>query len=37
MHNVQIDHKTVMTIEKIKYDVDIPSKVFSKSNLEQGG
>jgi len=37
MHNVQIDHKTVMTIEKIKYDVDIPGKVFSKSNLEQGG
>ena len=37
MHNVQIDHKTVMTIEKIKYDVDIPAKIFSKSNLEQGG
>jgi len=37
MHNVQIDHKTVMTIEVIKYDVDIPAKVFSKSNLEQGG
>ena len=37
MHNVQIDHKTVMTIEKIKYDVEIPGKVFSKANLEQGG
>lgn len=36
MHNVQIDHKTVMKVEKIQYDVELPDKIFSKSNLERG-
>ena len=36
MHNVQTDHKTVMTVEKVMYDVDIPKKIFTKTNLEQG-
>ena len=36
MHNVQIDHKTIMKIEGVEYDVKIPDKIFSKTNLEKG-
>lgn len=36
MHNVQTDHKTLMKIEKIEYDVKIPENTFSKTNLERG-
>lgn len=36
MHNVQTDHKTLMKIEKIEYDIDIPKQTFSKTNLERG-
>ncbi len=36
MHNVQTDHKTLMKIDKIEYDVEIPEHTFSKTNLERG-
>jgi hypothetical protein len=36
MHNVQIDHRTVMTVEEIEYDAKIPGRTFEKSNLERG-
>jgi len=36
MHNLQINHKTVMTIDKVEYDTKIPSRYFNKSNLEKG-
>jgi hypothetical protein len=36
MHNVQIDHKTVMQIDQVAYDEKIPEKVFSKTYLERG-
>jgi outer membrane lipoprotein-sorting protein len=36
MHNVQIDHKTLMTIDEVEFDVDIPSRYFEKSYLERG-
>jgi len=36
MHNVQTNHKTVMTVKKVEYDVKIPDKIFSKTNLEKG-
>jgi outer membrane lipoprotein-sorting protein len=36
MHNVQSNHKTIMTVTKVEYDVKIPDKTFSKTNLEKG-
>jgi hypothetical protein len=36
MHNVQTEHKTVMTVTKVEYDVKIPGSMFSKTNLEKG-
>ncbi|MFQ6104935.1 MAG: outer membrane lipoprotein-sorting protein [Candidatus Glassbacteria bacterium] len=36
MHNVQIDHKTIMTVKEVEYDMKIPSKTFTKTNLEKG-
>ena len=36
MHNVQIDHKTVMEIQKVQYNLDLPEKIFSKTSLEKG-
>ena len=36
MHNVQTDHKTIMTVTKVEYDVEIPAKTFTKTNLEKG-
>ena len=34
MHNVQSNHKTVMT--KVEYDTDIPDRYFTKTHLEKG-
>lgn len=36
MHNVQIDHKTVMKLDKVEYDRKLSGKIFSKTNLEKG-
>jgi len=36
MHNVQIDHKTIMSIEKVAFDKKIPDNTFSLTNLEKG-
>ncbi len=36
MHNVQSNHKTIMTVTKVEYDVKIPNKTFTKTNLEKG-
>ncbi len=36
MNNVQIDHKTVMTIEKVQYNKKLPPNLFSKTSLEKG-
>lgn len=36
MHNVQTEHKTVMTVEKVVYDIPIAPNTFEKSNLERG-
>ncbi len=36
MHNVQIDHKTVMTVDRVQYNQKLPAKLFSKTTLEKG-
>jgi outer membrane lipoprotein-sorting protein len=36
MHNVQINHKTLMTIEEVEFDTEIPDRYFEKSYLERG-
>lgn len=36
MHNVQTEHKTIMTITKVEYDQEIPSRYFTKAHLEKG-
>jgi negative regulator of sigma E activity len=36
MHNVQTNHKTIMTVTKVEYDVKIPERTFTKANLEKG-
>jgi outer membrane lipoprotein-sorting protein len=36
MHNIQTEHKTVMTVQKVEFDVDIPDNVFTQTNLEKG-
>lgn len=36
MHNVQIDHKTVMKVDRVTYNQNLPAKLFSKSSLEKG-
>jgi len=36
MHNVQTNHKTVMSTTKVEYDMSIPDKTFTKTNLEKG-
>jgi len=36
MHNVQTEHKTVMTTTKIEYDQTIPDNTFTNTNLEKG-
>ena len=36
MHNVQTDHKTIMTITKIEYNEEIPQRYFTKAHLEKG-
>ena len=36
MHNIQTEHKTVMTVQKVEFDVDIPGNVFTQTNLEKG-
>ncbi len=35
MHNVQTNHKTIMTIGKIEYDKEIPDRYFKKTYLEK--
>ncbi len=36
MHNLQTDHKTVMTVTKVEYDQEIPARYFTKAHLEKG-
>jgi len=36
MHNVQIDHKTVMKVDKVQYNKKLPENLFSKTSLEKG-
>ncbi|MCP4634044.1 MAG: outer membrane lipoprotein-sorting protein [candidate division Zixibacteria bacterium] len=36
MHNVQIDHKTVMEVKNINFNKKLPDKIFTKTYLESG-
>ena len=36
MHNVQIDHKTVMKVDKVTFNQKLPDNLFSKTSLEKG-
>jgi len=36
MLNVQTRHKTVMTVNKVEYDTEIPDRYFTKSHLARG-
>jgi hypothetical protein len=36
MHNVQTDHKTVMMVDRVQYDKELPANLFSKTSLEKG-
>lgn len=36
MHNVQSDHKTIMTVTKVEFDTDLPDNIFTQTNLEKG-
>ena len=36
MHNVQLDHKTIMKIDKVQYNKKLPGNLFSKTSLEKG-
>jgi outer membrane lipoprotein-sorting protein len=36
MHNVQTEHKTIMTVNKVEFDTDIPDNVFTQTYLEKG-
>jgi len=36
MHNVQEDHKTIMTATKVEYDMEIPDRTFTQTYLEKG-
>ncbi|GEM_PF-1468367 len=36
MNNVQTKHKTIMTVEKVEFDTDIPNRTFTKTHLEKG-
>lgn len=36
MHNIQIDHKTMMLLDDVQFDKKLPDQLFTRSSLEKG-